>query len=200
MYLVSRIIGTRVYSKYMFMFEILKFPRIWCRIFQEIYFETSRKFVCRGCWHQGRDVKNQTPRPHCTGNRRGHASAGGSSFFVFVLKHKIKKGYSIMWYDYWYRRKAEMWTTKHPNLTVLETGEDTPVLVGLRFFFLLKHEILVVFCFLLKHEIVAVFFFVENTKSSSFFVSCWNAKSKNLVLVRIIPGYLEVPGICFWKI
>lgn len=25
--------------------------------------------------------------------------------------------------------KAEMWKTKHPNLTVLETGEDTPVLV-----------------------------------------------------------------------
>lgn len=26
--------------------------------------------------------------------------------------------------------KAEMWKTKHPNLTVLETGDDTPVLVG----------------------------------------------------------------------
>lgn len=26
--------------------------------------------------------------------------------------------------------KAEMWKTKHPNLTILETGEDTPVLVS----------------------------------------------------------------------
>lgn len=26
--------------------------------------------------------------------------------------------------------KAEMWKTKHPNLTILETVEDTPVLVG----------------------------------------------------------------------
>lgn len=30
--------------------------------------------------------------------------------------------------------KAEMWKTKHPNLTVLETGEDTPVLVRLVLF------------------------------------------------------------------
>lgn len=29
--------------------------------------------------------------------------------------------------------KAEMWKTKHPNLTVLETGEDTPVLVRFSF-------------------------------------------------------------------